>query len=474
MNLGRLAAIVRGEWRWAVAVWAAVIVLVMLASLVIPRQYTAQAAVVVDLKAPDLLNAHASPAASWIPGYVATQVDVLRSERVAIKAIDRLGLDRDPLWRERWMDKTDGEGDLKSWLATELHRKIDIKPSREGSTIHVAVTARTPRGAADLANALVQGYVETVRELRIEPVREFAGFFDERARRLRSELEAAQARLSAFQRETGILARDERLDVETARLNELSNQLVTVQSLAAETSGRRAQAQADPQRSLDVQNNPLVASLTTDIHRQQARLEELTSRLGDAHPQVIEARGSLESLRGRLAAVSAQISGGVQATDAVSRNRVARLESALAEQRQKVLQLKSKRDEIDVLVRDVENAQRAYDLVLARGSQTALESQNAQTNVGVIKTATEPGRPSMPILWLNALLATLGGALLALGTVIVREQLNRRLRSAEDILTELDLPVLGEMPDSTRHTTGATASSWAARRPGIPLSRRAA
>ena len=60
------------------------------------------------------------------------------------------------------------------------------------------------------------------------------------------------------------------------------------------------------------------------------------------------------------------------------------MRAALEAQRAKVLRMKAVRDEGLVLVRDVENAQRAYDAVLARFTQTSLESQTTQSNVNVL------------------------------------------------------------------------------------------
>jgi chain length determinant protein EpsF len=461
LSFKQFLAILRGRRREIMLIWAGLFGLVVAGSLSLPKQYTASAAIVIDVKAPELLNTPNALSVMTVPSYIATQVDVLRSERVALWAVRHLGLDRDVELRERWLKATEGKGDFESWLAARLHRKLDIKPSRESNAIYLDYTAKDPKEAASVVNAIVRGYIETTVELRIEPTRQFASFFDERSKRLREELEAAQLRLSDFQRETGILARDERLDVETARLNDLNAQLVALQSLAAESAGRRAQAAADPSRTLEVLNNPVVTSLSADLNRQQAHLQELTSRLGDQHPQVIEALASIAELRRRLTAATAQVSGGVAANDAVNRARVAQLESALAAQRAKVLALKEKRDEIEVLVRDVESAQKAYELVLVRGSQTNLESQNTQANVSILKNATEPASPSSPLIVLNAGIALVVGLIAAICHALVREHLDRRLRTVEDVVHDLRIVMLAELVD--------TSTRGQARMPSLPL-----
>jgi len=111
-----------------------------------------------------------------------------------------------------------------------------------------------------------------------------------------------------------------------------------------------------------------------------------------------------------------------------------------------VLQLKATRDEGSVLLRDVENAQRAYDAVQARFNQTSLESQTTLSNVNFLTQAVPPLKPSAPKTTLNALVAVFVGTLLAIGTAIAVEMWDRRVRTPEDLLGALGLPILGVMP----------------------------
>ena len=60
-------------------------------------------------------------------------------------------------------------------------------------------------------------------------MRQAATYFTGQIKSLRVDLEAAQSKLSAYQQEHGLVSTDNRLDVESARLNDLSSQLVQAQ-----------------------------------------------------------------------------------------------------------------------------------------------------------------------------------------------------------------------------------------------------
>jgi uncharacterized protein involved in exopolysaccharide biosynthesis len=196
----------------------------------------------------------------------------------------------------------------------------------------------------------------------------------------------------------------------------------------------------------EVLNNSIVAQLKADINRAEAQLQQLTTRLGDAHPQVVEARASLAELRTRLDAETVKVAGGVTVVANINRQRENEIRRSLEEQRAKVLRMKAVRDEGLVLLRDVENAQRAYDTLMQRFTQTSLESQATQSNVNLLTQASPPREPSSPRVLVNTLLSILIGTVLGLALALALELRNRLVRSASDVADALDLPVLGVMP----------------------------
>lgn len=445
MTFSQFLSVLRARW-WVVAlVLGLTVATTLVVSLLLPKQYTATASVVVDFK-PDPISAvmfggMASPA------FMATQVDIITSDRVAQRVVRNLRLNESPQVRQQWLDDTGGEGSIEQWLSALFQRQLDVKPSRESSVINVSYRAPDPRFAAALANAFVQAYIQTALELRVDPARQYAGFFDTRGKEAREAVEKAQSRLSAFQKDNGIVATDERLDVENSRLNELSSQLVALQALASESASRQVQANsAQGDRLSEVLNNPIVGQLKADINRGEARLQELNTRYGDNHPQVLETKANLAELRTRLDAETRKVTSGVGVTNTINRQREAEIRASLEAQRTKVLRMKAVRDEGLIILREVESAQRAYEQLQQRINQTSLESQTTQSNVNFLTQAEPPLQPSSPRIVLNTLLSIFLGTLLAIGTALLLELRDRRVRNVDDVLASLDLPVIGVMP----------------------------
>lgn len=444
MSIAQFLSVVLARWKAALLVFVLVVGATMGFVLLQPKTYTARSALVLDVKADPVANM-VYPALA-MPSYLATQMEIVRSDRVAQRVVRNLKLTDNAETRQQWVEATGAQGSFENWLARALLRSVEVAPARQSNVMEVSYSSVDPRFSALMANAFSQAYIDTTLDLRVDPAKQYSAFFDAHARQLRDAVEKAQNRLSAFQREKGITATAEHMDIENARLAELSSQLVGLQAQRVDSSSRQAQARSSADQMQEIMLSPLVASLRGDLLRQEAQLQQLNSRYGRNHPQVIEAEASIAALRQRLDAEMRRVTGSVTVNNNINQQREAETRAALEAQRARVLKMRDERDQIAVLQRDVESAQRAYDTVLARLSQTSLESHNTMTNVSILDPAVEPSDPSSPRLPLFAALAVLVGGFLALLTSFLIELFDRRVRSADDVFQSLGLPMLGEMP----------------------------
>jgi chain length determinant protein EpsF len=453
MNLGQFFLILRARWLVAVGTLVGLVALAGIVSLVLPKKYTATATVIVDFKAPDPVTGALLP---MLPGYLATQVDIIESHRVAVRAVKLLKLDDSPMMREQFLEATKGRGSVTDWAADMVSQGLSVKPSKESSVLDIAYKGADPRFAAVLANAFAQAYIDTNLELRVEPARQTAAWFDERAKTLRENLEKAQARLSDYQRQKGFTAADERVDVEMARLSELSAQYSGVQGLAADALSRQRQLSeflargAGPESLPDVLANPLLQNLKGALVATEARLQQISSQLGANHPEVSRLEADIASQRQKLKDEIKVVSEGINNQSKLAQRREVELRSAVAEQKARLLKLNEGRDELTVLIREVDSAQRAYDVAMQRYTMTNLESQTNQTNVLLLTQAVEPREPSSPKVLLNMLVAAFLGTIAGVGLAFVMELFDARVRSVQGLGEVAGMNLIGVLPSAAR------------------------
>jgi chain length determinant protein EpsF len=440
MTLQQFLLILRARYKVALLAFFVTVSTTVAVSLLLPKQYTASTAVVIDVKSPDQVTGMVLQG-MMAPGYMATQIDIINSDRVAKAVVKMLKMDQSPAIQAQWQADSQGRGELVDWLSNLLQKQLDVKPSRESNVININYTGNDPAFAAAVANAFAQAYINVNLDLRLAPARQYAAFFDEQTKAAREKLEAAQKALSTYQQTNGITSADERLDFETAKLNETSSQLTGVQGQTTDSQSKRASKQGDTVS--EVMQSPLINGLKADIARLEAKLTDSNVNLGKNHPQTQRMEGELATLKAQLDAEVRKITTSIDTTYQVSKQREQQLRGALATQKGRVLQLNRQRDELNVLRRDIESAQRTFEVVSQRASQSNIESQTNQTNISVLNPAVAPAEPSKPRVLLNILVSIFLGTLLGVGLALVLELSNRRVRSAADLVEALEVPVLG-------------------------------
>lgn len=427
MTLYQFLLILRARYKVMLFALVCTVAIVVSISLLIPKQYTATAAVVIDLKSPDMVSGLILQG-MLAPAYMTTQVDIINSDRVAKGAAKLLGIDRNA-------------GAFTGLEVQKLQKGLDVKPARESNLININFTGDDPDFAAAAANAFAQAYINVNVDLRVTPARQNATFFDEQAKAARDKLEGAQLALTRYQQKNGITANDERLDFEIAKLNETSSQLTEVQGQTTDSQSKRKSGKADT--VAEVMQSSLINDLKADIARLEAKLNEGSVNLGKNHPQTLRSEAELTTLKAQLESETRKITSSIETTYQVSKQREQQLQSAVGAQKTRVLALNRQRDELNVLRGDLESAMKAFELVSQRASQTTIESRTNQTNITMLNLATAPQDPSKPRVMFNTLISVFLGLLLGTALALVLELVNRRVRSGRDLAEALDLPVLG-------------------------------
>jgi chain length determinant protein EpsF len=449
MSLNQFLVILRARWLIAVGIFLAVILLVAFASLIWPKQYTATASIVIDSKS-DPVTAGGGVGMGQPPAtYVNTQADIIASPRVAQRVVKTLKLDQQPEARRLWAKGAND--DISITIANLLlAKKLIVAPAHDSPThasnvIDISVQWSDPATAAALANGFAQAAIETNIELKVEPAKQYASWFEERSRALRADLQAKQRLLSDFQSKNGIIATDEKLDVENARLTELSTELVTIQGLRQDSQSRQHQVGADINSLPEVLQSPVIQTLKAALSQAEAKRPDMASRLGKNHPDYQALEGEISNLRSRVAVESANIAASLGSTTQVNLRRENEVRLALEAQKKRVLDLKYQHDQAAMFQSDVTSAQRDLDEVSQRLAQSNLESLTQQTNVVQLSTAFIPVNPSSPKLIINLILAVFLGGVLGIGAAVAIEMRNRRVREDEDMVDILGVPLLGRI-----------------------------
>jgi uncharacterized protein involved in exopolysaccharide biosynthesis len=406
MSLRQFLRALRARRRVFVVALVAVVLAATLASLMTRKSYRATVALLVDAKDEQSLSDALRPLV--LPqervSYLQTQVDILTSPKVARQVVQELRLTDNPaalaaLGVQRRTDRRDEDRLVEALLR---HFKAETSQS---SVIQASFTCADARLAATIANAFANSYVNTMLELRVAPTRKAAAWFEEQLKGLRANLEEAQSKLAA----------QSKLDAQ-------------------------AKLAQNPDRLPEVMDNAFIQQLKADVLHGEAKLQQLATEYGVNHPVYRRQVSENQSLRARLQAEMRKVVAGAASSEGLaSANRG----SHLRDPRTQPLE--------QVLTRNVESAERAYDTAMQRYVVSQVESRASQTNVAVLNPAVAPLAAYRPNIALNLALSLISGIAFGGILVVLLEMQDRRVRTPEDLLSiNRRLPLLAVLGDDRR------------------------
>ena len=447
MNFSEFLIALRARRKAFAITLAAVIMTAVAVALIVPKKYVANATLLMDVRDEQQMT----PGRLLRDrGYLTTQMELIRSGRVASQVVRDLKLAAKPGVREAWEQATGGAIPIEDWLATGLIDKLRVDVVA-GNVLNIQFSSSDPKHASAVANGFAKAYLDTALALRTEPTREAASWFEGQLKSMRAQLTQAQTKVASFQKAKGITSTEERADIEVARLDTLSGQYSAARNATYDAIAKHKQALELVKSGIDIDALPEVlssghiATLKLDLARVEQRLDQESTVLGENHPQYLRTKAEIQAINDKIALEVKKLVSGLGNAVQQAKKREEELKAALQAQNDRVISMKDARIELAAMMRDVDNAQRSYDAVLARYMTNKIESSAKSTNVALLTPAIEPITPAQPKVGLISGLAVLIGAMLAAAVVFVLESMDRRVRTRADLETRLAVPSLGRL-----------------------------
>jgi uncharacterized protein involved in exopolysaccharide biosynthesis len=336
-------------------------------------------------------------------------------------------------------------------LTRRMGGGLDVVPMINSRVVEISYMSTDRKIAALMANRYAEAYITASVKMITDPAQKSKVWFDAQLKSLRDRLEDAQAMLTAYQQQEGIVSSAGRLNIESARLEDLASQLVIAQQTTRNAVSEKRKLQEVTERGASLMtfgtvfDNPVVQNISSEIRKLKGNIAEKSTTLGRNHPDMKKLSSELYSAEQRLESEINTIIDNINNAAELSSEREIELDEALKEQKAIVLELKNKHDKIAVLERELESAQTTYNAALDQLNTTSMQSMIDQTNVSIIDGANIPSRHTKPKVMINLALGAFGGLLLGFGLALFMELLTRRVHTNEELIDELGIPLLGHL-----------------------------
>ena len=461
-------SIVKRKWT-ILGVAVVVAVFAALAALNMRPVYRATATVMIEQNRPKILSIEeVYNGVGNNREHFETQADILASRAIALKVIERLNLTQHPefdprqrkpsLWQpilqrlgmgknaKPWSDKQ-----VQSQVLTAFMARTTIEPGRLSQLIRVSFDANDPQLAADVADALVQTYIDNDMETRYSMTRRASEWLKERLADLKRALEQSERALQAY-REKENMANAQGLGQSGAarQLEDLSKALVEARQRRSEAASayNLVKSAKDNLESLPViQRNTLMARLKEIEAESERKYAENLKRYGPQHPRMIEAESDLrqarENTRRQIQTVVASLANEYEAARSNERS----IERSIAEARGDVLGINRKEFQLSALERQVTTNRQIYETFLNRFKETSTAGDVQTSAVArITDPAAAPDYPIKPKKTQIVMIAFVLALFLGIVAAIFLERLDTTLRSADDIEGKLGQPMIAMLP----------------------------
>lgn len=442
MSLAQVAAMARARWKPMVITAVTIIVLGAIAIKLLPKTYTATATLIVDSDNRDPL-AGRDFSVPMIADYVSTQIELITSPIVLMPVIERLKLTEDVNFTAGFSGSSDA---LREFVQRNLAASLQVDRGTGGQLIYVSASGKNAARAAEIANAVIDVYIEQDRLRLNGPARERAQRYTEELAELRSKATLAQDKVTEFSKEHGIddMTRAS-ADSEVQALGNLRSQLLDTQNLLR-TLESKASGLPSAAGKPTLSGTP--QTLKQQLESQLAQYNELNKVYGAQHPKIRELETQIAATRAAL--------GDQERTLSSARELERKYAAAVAAQEAKVSALREAQDEGNKLVLELESAKSVYKSALDGFDQIMFQAVANHGRVSIVSHAAAPLRASKPNkmkLMMMTLAGALGfGVLIGMGYELL---VDRRVRCRDDMEREFGIPVLAQL-DEVPELAGAT------------------
>ncbi len=384
-------------------------------------------------------------------------------------------------WSEGDDDKTgtSGEGgeteDVTVNAADTIERRIVgrmrgfliIKQQGSSYVISISATAENPELVALIVNTVAEEYIASQLEERIQGTRRATAWLETRVGDLRLQVAMAEEAVE--------VRRAEKLTADGGGLETASQQLAAMSAQLASARADQAAAQSRYDQitalietkglaaAADVLSSELVVTFRTTYASLMRDRAELTSRYGPDHPQVIRINAEIARAEEDLVSEVQKIIKGLEKEVEVAGIRERTIASDLLSLEERVSSISRTSTDLRDLEREVNALREVYENMLARLKETRAHEALAQAEAKVIEFALPPGSPSYPRSKLLVSAAAVAGGGLGLGLLLILELSSSTLRTTQQVVKDLGLPVLAALPRRRRRKRrAADVANWLA------------
>ena len=401
---------------------------------------------------------------------VESQVEVLKSDTVALAVIKKLNLSDDPefngpagglvgslfsLFDLFGSSAPSSEFALTRHAVEVFQNRLGIRRIGLTYVIQISFRSYSPDRAAQIANAVADAYIDDQLESKYQAARRAGVWLQQRLRELRDQASTAERAVVAFKNSNNMVDAGGR-SINEQQLAELNSQLVLAQSQTGEARARLDRVEAvlqsnSPEATVaatvaDSLKNDVISKLRTQYLEMSRREVDWATRYGVNHLAVVNLRNQMQELQNSIRDELKRIAEGYKSDFEIAKQR----EASVQKQLDDAVAQSQVTGKAQVTLRDLESSAQSYRALYDNFLQRYMESVQQQsfpiTEARVISAASRPLAPSNPRTRLILMLAAVIGVAFGIAAAAWRDLADRVFRTRSQVEERLGTECIALVP----------------------------
>lgn len=420
-----------------------------------PKLYEARASIIIEdqeIRLSDFANILPSPVINDMT--VDTQGKVIASTALSRAVIDQLGLRLDS---SGTLTSASAAGapeldDAARFAVMKAYAKaLKVQPQGASRIIEVSFTSHDPYLSARVVNAHTQEYVQSQIDTNREQVKQLNDWIGLQVTQLKEEsIRKAQA-VQAYRQQHGIVEGNENSqDLIFQQISDISAELIPVEARKLDLQARYdALTAADGEDEIiEVINSPLVQDLKAQASNARQELQSLAASLGKRHPDYLSAQKRVGQINRDISSEIARIKTSIKSElDSAIQNEIL-LNQRLEELKTQAGTLREQQIELQSLKLEEAASSKVLDSFLGKYDQVASQLDLARAGVRIVSKADIPMEPVGSGKVIQLFIIGIFASAVAVAVAAGLSLLDRRIETPDDVKEDLNLRLLGVLPDA--------------------------
>lgn len=373
--------------------------------------------------------------------YHNTQYELMKSRTVVERVIKTQNLN----------ERIPGLGAARDpYLA--LLGSLTVESKRNTRLIVVKFEHPDPRVAAEVANAVANGYVKFNLDLKLKGSRDALAWLNQEMAQLRNKVQESSDAIQNYRVKASIFGLHEQRTITTQKIIDFNKAYLGAQAqrLSVDAKLRElTQIAKDKSGALTiftVADSGLIQTLKKEASDLEIQKSRLLKTYKEKHPEILKVEAQFQQVTQRIDSEIQTMLRAIQTEYRVAKAKEETLLNYVNQLKLEGQDVNKKEIQAQVLERDLDSNQQLYEAMLKRLKETGVTGGLETNNVRVAEEAVIPNSPVRPNKTQNLGIGILIGAVVGVGVALAVEYFDQTIKSPNDVERYLGLPVIGTVP----------------------------